>query len=449
MNAHIVQAPSSKSISHRAVLLAGLARGASHLTGVLESEDLERTIDIMSRCGTSIRRLAAGEYAVRGVNGRLYGGVDDPLYLDVGESGTTCRLIAALLAAGSGAFFVHGRGRMHDRPIAELAAALQSLGIGCEFPDKAGYPPFVIRTRGIDGGAVGIGLDESSQYLSSLLLAGPLTRQGLTIEITGTKVVSWPYVGLTLQAMIDFGATFRVEKRTEAGWAEVDWRAPGEVAPGAIRFEVPASGYNGREYCVEGDWSNASYFLAAGAVGPTPVTVRGLRPDSLQGDRAILSILERMGAAVSWRQDEVTVSPRPLVGVEVDMGASPDIVPTVAVVAALASGPTIIRNVAHLRIKESDRLEATATELRRVGAHVEVLEDGLAITPIPDSAALDGMLVDFSSYGDHRIPMSLAILERLGLATRFDNPSCVAKSFPGFWEAWRPLLQELPATSDQ
>lgn len=445
MNAQQVQAPSSKSVSHRAVLLAALAQGSSRLSGVLESEDLERTIDIMSRCGASIRRLDPGEYAVRGVNGRLYGGVEGPLYLDVGESGTTCRLIAALLAAGSGAFLVHGRGRMHDRPIAELGKALAALGVRCEFPDKEGFPPFVIRTQGVDGGAVGVGLDESSQYLSSLLLTGPLTRKGLTIEITGKKVVSWPYVGLTLQAMEDFGAKFRVEKRDGESWAEEDWRSPGVVAPGLIRFVIPAGSYQGRELRVEGDWSNASYFLAAGAVGPNPVTVRGLRKDSLQGDRAILAILERMGATLRWSEDntEITVSPQPLLGVDVDMGACPDIVPTVAVVAALASGPTRIRNVAHLRIKESDRLTAVATELRRIGAKVEVLEDGLAITPVRDRAALDGKLFDFSSYGDHRIPMSLAILERVGAAARFDNPHCVAKSFPGFWEAWRPLLPSL------
>jgi 3-phosphoshikimate 1-carboxyvinyltransferase len=454
MNAQKVQAPSSKSVSHRAVLLAALAQGASRLSRVLESEDLERTIDIMSRCGASIRRLDPGEYAVRGVNGRLYGGVEGPLYLDVGESGTTCRLIAALLAAGSGAFLVHGRGRMHDRPIAELGKALTSLGVRCEYPDKEGYPPFVIRTQGIDGGTVGVGLDESSQYLSSLLLTGPITRKGLTVEITGQKVVSWPYVGLTLQAMEDFGAKFSVETRTGESWAEEDWRAPGAVAPGMIRFVIPAGSYQGRELRVEGDWSNASYFLAAGAVGPRPVTVCGLRKDSLQGDRAILSILERMGASLSWNadveneldksvEDEITVSPRPLRGVDVDMGACPDIVPTVAIVAALASGPTRIRNVAHLRIKESDRLTAVATELQRIGASVEVLEDGLAITPVRDKAALDGKLFDFCSYGDHRIPMSLAVLERLGVAARFDNPHCVAKSFPGFWEAWRPLLPSL------
>jgi 3-phosphoshikimate 1-carboxyvinyltransferase len=184
---------------------------------------------------------------------------------------------------------------------------------------------------------------------------------------------------------------------------------------------------------VEGDWSNASYFLAAGAVGEKPVLVRGLRRDSLQGDMAILDILARMGARVDWGPLGVTVSGQGLHGVELSMGACPDLVPTVCAVAARASGPTTIRDVAHLRIKESDRLSACADELRKVGAEVETFEDGLTIIPRPITA---GAAVDFCTYGDHRMAMSMSLFELAGVDVRLDNPGCVAKSFPGFWDQW-------------
>jgi 3-phosphoshikimate 1-carboxyvinyltransferase len=365
------------------------------------------------------------------------GGAVEPLVADVGESGTTCRLVIPILAAGNGVFRVQGRGRMHQRPVGELGQALQGLGVDLDYLENEGYPPLRIRAAGLPGGTVSIGLDESSQYLSGLLLAGPMARNVLVVAIGGSKVVSWPYVGLTLQAMEDFGVRFEVQRKTDAGeWEAADWRDPGEVAPGRLRFRITPSMYMGREARVEGDWSNASYFLAAGAVGQNPVRVEGLRRDSLQGDRAILDILERMGAAIAWEGDAVTVSPSALSGIDVDMGASPDLVPTVAVAAALATGETRIRNVAHLRIKESDRLAAVATELNRTGARVEVLEDGLRIQPGPMPA---GERIEFSAYGDHRLAMCLSLLELAEVKVRLDDPDVVAKSFPDFWKYWRKV----------
>ncbi len=436
----VVTAPPSKSMSHRAMIASALAVGESKLSGVLESDDLERTRECLVACGAQIERTGEGTYDVRGLNGVPAGGPVDPLDLDVGESGTTCRLLTGILPVGLGVFRIFGRGRMHDRPVAALTDVLSGHGVDITFDEKPGYPPFVIKACGLRGGDLTIGLDESSQYLSGLLLAAPIARQQLNIYIGGKKVVSWPYVGLTLQTLKDFGICFRVEKKNENGeWLEVDWRTPGHVEPGILRFHVVPGMYQPQEYAVEGDWSNASYFLAAGAAGPGPVSVRGLRKDSLQGDRAILELLERMGAQISWTDDVVTVHPGQLRGIEADMGSCPDIVPTISVVAAMAQGPTRISNVAHLRIKESDRLAAVAQELSRTGCQVDVLEDGLHIQPAPLPAGGDA--IRFSAHGDHRIAMSMALLQRAGVRVELDQPECVAKSNPRFWEQWNDLMQ--------
>lgn len=432
----IVSAPSSKSLSHRAVICACLAVGESGLNGVLESDDLMRTMDCMRATGAVIERLAPGRYRVQGVNGTPAGGSDAPVDIDVGESGTTCRLLTAVLAVGSGDFRVFGRGRMHQRPIAELVDVLRSLGVEITYQKQDGCPPFVMRAAGLKGGECSITLHESSQYLSGLLLASPLARRPLTVNLGGDKAVSWPYVGLTLQTMTDFGAAVRVEMRSNGSWQEVDWRALEQAEPGRMRFRTPYGMYMGRTAQVEGDWSNASYLLAAGALGPRAVHVANLRKDSLQGDRAILEILEAMGASVTWKTDGVVLMPTPLRGVDVDMGHCPDLVPTVATVAAFAQGPTHIRNVAHLRIKESDRLQGVADELNRAGATVEVRDDGLAITPF---AKAPDLLHEFRTYGDHRMAMSLSLLGLHGGEVLLDNPGCVAKSFPGFWDEWKQL----------
>jgi len=339
------------------------------------------------------------------------------------------------LAAGAGNFRIHGAPRMHSRPIGQLTGALAPQGPVFDWQGKPGYPPFVIRTSGLSGGDVTIPLDESSQYLSGLLLAAPMASGPTTIHVGGDKVVSWPYVSLTLMVMADFGVDVAVDALENGQWQRRVFTDVTEVAPGKIRFTVTPGRYLSRRYAVEGDWSNASYFLAAGAVGNKPVTVQGLRRDSLQGDKAILGILERMGATVRWDETGVTVyATEGLRGVELDMGSCPDLVPTVCAVAAQAKGPTTIRNVAHLRIKESDRLEACATELRKTGVDAATFADGIAITPRPIQA---GTAVNFCTYGDHRLAMSMSLFQFAGIAVTLDNPDCVAKSFPGFWDQWR------------
>ncbi len=435
-----VEAPASKSLSHRALICAALAKGESRLTGVLESQDTVRTMACLAACGARFLQAGVGEFVVTGMARGPQGGPADgpPADLNVGESGTTCRLLAGVVAAGRGRFRIHGEGRMHQRPLGEPARALESQGVRFEFEEKAGYPPVTIHTTGLPGGEVDVRLEESSQYLSGILLAAPLAKRAMTIAISGSKAVSWPYVSLTLQAMADFGAPALVEVLGPQGFAVVDRHSVTHAEPGKLRFRVSPGVYKPRALRVEGDWSNASYFLAAGAVGKRPVRVSGLRADSLQGDRAILDILRGMGAQVDWDEEGVTVSPRPLKGITVDMGACPDLVPTVAVAACFAKGKTIITNVAHLRIKECDRLETLATEIAKTGCGAAMTDDTLTITPAP---LKPGRRVEFGTRGDHRMVMGPALFSLAGLEVSFDNPACVAKSFPGFWESFNPVFE--------
>jgi 3-phosphoshikimate 1-carboxyvinyltransferase len=434
-----VAAPPSKSFSHRAVIAASLAKGTSRVTGLLDSHDISRTRDCMAAMGAAFHPQSDGSLIVSGVAGRPQGGDADngeTALLAVGESGTTCRLLVAVAAAGRGAFDVRGEGRMHDRPIGELVRALLPLGVEILYMEKSGCPPLHIATKGLRGGETAISLEESSQYLSGLLLAAPLAAGPLTINISGQKTVSWPYVAITLSVLDDFGVPFAVETHDGETWKKADWRKIADVVPGRTRFVMQPAAYLPREHAVEGDWSSASYFLAAGAVGRAPMTVTGLRPDSLQGDRAILDILGAMGARIDVSPEGVTVLPSGLTGRELDMGRCPDLVPTVAVAACFAAGETTIRNVAHLRLKESDRIEAVAENCTQAGAVVTTLPDGLRIKPRP---LRTDQRVEFSAFGDHRLAMSAALFELAGIDVVLDNPGCVAKSFPTFWEKWATL----------
>ena len=431
-----ITAPASKSMSHRMLIGAALARGESVLRHVLQSDDITRTRRILCAAGAHMEDLPDGGLRVRGVAG-LPRGADlagtEALSCDVHESGSTCRFLTAVLAAGQGRFRVHGAARMHERPIGALTAVLETLGASVRWEGRSGRPPFTLETRGLQGGRVEIGLEESSQYLSALLLAAPLCRAPLIIALGGTHAVSRPYVGLTLQTLENFRVPFELWE--DADGRRADWRSPAEAAPGKLCFHMRPAAYTAGEFRVEGDWSGASYFLAAGAVGKAAVRVEGLRGDSLQGDRALVDILRRMGARVDEDEDCVTVHPSRLCGIDADMGSCPDLAPTVAVLAAFAQGATTIRNAAHLRIKESDRIAAPAANLRAAGIAVQEREDGLHIEGgTPQPAPL------FHSFGDHRIAMSAAVLGLPHGPVRLDAPEVVAKSFPAFWELWEKVL---------
>lgn len=461
-----VTAPASKSLSHRYLIGAALARGISTVRHTLESRDLERTRAILCAAGARMEALppnaASGSgpsgWRVTGMGGAPRGGSREPLSCDVHESGTTCRLLTAVLAAGQGLFRIHGAERMHERPIGELTAALEELGARVCFEQRPGCPPLLLAAKGLDPapahGEVSLGMDVSSQYFSGLLLAAPLGPAPLTVNLAGRKAVSWPYVGLTLQCLTDFGIAFSVQTRKngESPWQTLpdgDWRKLREARPGCLRVRVRPGAYRAGDYTVEGDWSGASYLLAAGVLGRRPVRVEGLRADSLQGDRALLDILLRMGARLEMEPRAVTAYPSALHGVTLDMGSCPDLVPTVAVLASFARGSTRISNVAHLRVKESDRISAPAMELAKTGVTVDALSDGLLVNGLAgrgcgkQNAPRLPEGLNLCVHNDHRMAMSLALLglqePGLRMETRLDDPSVVCKSFPQFWDIWSRL----------
>lgn len=463
-------APPSKSLSHRYLIGAALANGESEIQHTLESEDLVATRQILCAAGAKMSPIQEnGEvtgWRVIGMAGKPKGGVADPLQCNVHESGTTCRLLTGVLAAGTGLFHIFGEGRMHNRPMKDLCKALQNLGSHFDWQGEAYYPPYILRADRLHpdkvDGYLNLSMDESSQYFSGLLMASPMAASPLTIELAGKKAVSWPYIALTLQCLARFGIKFSVQKRPRIGapWvdlAETSWKLIEEMRPGCFRVRIMPGFYRSGIYRVEGDWSGASYFLAAGAIGKRPVSVLGLSPQSMQGDRVLLDILAQMGAKIEIGKDRVTVYPSSLHGVSLDMGSCPDLVPTVAVLAAYAKGSTRIGNVAHLRLKESDRIMAPATELAKTGVMIDPLSDGLLINGMgglsagnlrnrPHRPTLpDG--VTLSAHNDHRMAMSLALLELqddgLNMADRLDKPGVVAKSFPEFWKFWSRLRQEV------
>lgn len=432
-----IQAPPSKSVSHRILVAAALARGRSTVRNLLRSRDTERTIACLQALGAGIEEGAGGSLLLDGpAVSRDF--ARSPVELDVGESGTTCRLITPVAALGGAACRIAGRGRMHERPVGELARALQDQGIRFAWEHAAGYPPFTLYPEGLAGGRVSVSCEQSSQFLSGLLLAAPRARRETVLTLAGESVVSWPYVALTLGAMQLFGAEFRVESLQNGSWRPAAWESMSAAEPGRTRFVVTPGAYRPRDCAVEGDWSNVSYFLAAGLLLPDGLHVAGLNAQSLQGDRKMIDLIEAMGGRVSLEPDLVGTFPAALRGTDLDLGGCPDLVPTVAVLASLASGPTRIRGVAHLRLKESDRLQGLAREIAKTGCGVELLPDGLRIAP---GKVRSGETIAFRTYGDHRMAMSLSLYELAGLVVDLDDPSCVGKSFPDFWKEWDKVRQ--------
>lgn len=427
-----ISAPSSKSLSHRALICAALARGESLLEGVLDSQDLTRTADCLRLLG-AIVEPRDGKLFVQGIDGRETAATDEPVSMNMGESGTTCRLMTAVVTAIPGIYRVHGEGRLHDRPIGHLTDALVLQGVRVTFEDKVGYPPLVMSSPGLPGGEVTINLEQSSQYLSGLLLAAPLAAAPTVVRLIGQSVASWPYVALTLDSMARFGVPVTLERRLLDDWEPCTHSEASSSQPTDIRLIVHPALYRAGNLHVEGDWSNASYFLAAGAAGQAPVCISGLSQNSAQGDRFMLDILSRMGARLEWQDGTVTVHPSKLHGIDVNMNTCPDIVPTVAALAAFATGETVISGAAHLALKECDRIQGPVTELTKAGVSIEARPDGMIIR---GNGGLASQQADLLTYGDHRMAMSLALLELGGVGVHLDNPACVAKSFPDFWKVW-------------
>ena len=395
--------PGSKSYTHRALMAAALAAGESVLTNALTAEDTELTAQALAQLGAGIDWQGA-TIRVTGRNGRW---LPAPLPIYLGNSGTSMRFLTALAALGEGEYLLTGTPRLCQRPLGELLTALGEIGVRAASEKGDGCPPVRV-TGGLTGGRAQLSGAISSQYLSALMFIGPLAPAGLKIDITG-ELVSRPYVDLTLEVLGAFNISYYRE--------------------GYRYFEFPGGqSYLPREYEIEADASSASYFWAAAALTGGRVTITNLSLESSQGDAAFPEVLGRMGCAIESTPAGLTVQGGPLQGVTVDMATMPDLVPTLAVLAAFAQGDTVITGVAHLRHKESDRLAAVATELGKVGIEARETADGLVIR----GGAPTGAVIH--TYNDHRIAMSFAVAGLKTAGVSITDPDCVAKSFPDFWE---------------
>lgn len=405
--------PGSKSLTHRALIAAGLAKGKSRLKSFLSCEDTLYTADTLQRLGIKIS--LDNDIAEVSGNGGVFKPAEQKQEISLGNSGTSYRLLLSVAALARGQYIFTGIERMKERPVAYLVNALKSLGVDAEYVEKNGYPPVLINASGIKGGIVKIPGDISSQYISSLLLAGPYAESDLTIEVDGDPV-SKPYIDLTLDVTAAFGVNIEHE----------DYQV----------FHIPAGQiYKARDFVIDGDVSSASYFWGAAAITGGTVETCNIHPHSTrQGDIGLLDILSNMGCDIKREKDSVTLKGAPLKGVSVDMGTMPDMVPTLAVIALFAEGKTTIKNVSHLRHKESDRIADTAIELRHLGGKVEELADGLIIF---GGEKLKGTKID--PHGDHRLAMSFAMAGLRVPGVIIENDNCVNKSFPAFWDIWKTL----------
>jgi 3-phosphoshikimate 1-carboxyvinyltransferase len=398
-----VRLPGSKSISNRALLLASLAAGDTELSGLLDADDTRVMTYALSRLGISIERNR-----VRGAGGVF---PVKKAELHLGNAGTAFRPLTAALAFSGGDYRLDGVARMRERPIRDLVDALRGVGARIDYLGTDGYPPLAIHPAEISvEKRLRVRGDVSSQFLTSLLMALPLTGAAARIDVEG-ELISRPYVEMTLNLMRLFG----IEVRRD-GWSSFEVQARPYTSPGHVR--------------VEGDASSASYFLAAGALGGGPVRVQGVGNPSIQGDVRFVEVLERMGAKVAFGPDWIECSgPRRLRAIDMDMNHIPDAAMTAAVLALFADGPSAIRNIASWRVKETDRIAAMATELRKFGAQVEEGADFLKVVP---SKSLPGN-ISVGTYDDHRMAMSFALVSLGGVPVRINDPNCVAKTFPGFF----------------
>jgi 3-phosphoshikimate 1-carboxyvinyltransferase len=402
-----VSLPGSKSISNRALLLAALAEGRTRVRGLLDADDTRVMLDALARLGVHWER-DQGAYAVTGCAG---GFPARRAELFLGNAGTALRPLAAVLALCGGEYRISGTPRMHERPIGDLVDALRSMGAAIEYRDKEGFPPLEIRPGAIRlPDPVRVRGDVSSQFLSALLMALPLTGRAARVAVDG-ELISRPYVEITVRLMRKFGLEVMPRDGEEFQVPHARYRSPGDLF-------------------VEGDASAASYFLAAGAIGGGPVRVEGVGRSSIQGDVRFVEVLQRMGAAVELGEDWIeTRGAGRLRPFDLDLNHIPDAAMTAAVLALFADGPCTVRNVASWRVKETDRLAAMATELRKLGAQVEEGADFLRVTP-PERLA-GGVAID--TYDDHRMAMCFSLVSLGGVTVSINDPECVTKTFPDYF----------------
>lgn len=411
--------PGSKSISNRTLLLAALAQGKTHIHALLASDDTERMLDALKLLGVTLEQTAAHDWLITGTGGKF---PNPTAELFMGNAGTAIRPLTAALALMGGSYTLSGIQRMHERPIGDLVDALRQAGAQIDYLGNEGYPPLKISPAKIDVSyAIKVRGNVSSQFLTALLMALPLTGKAAEVEVIG-DLISKPYIEITLNLMRRFGVNVVRE-----GWQ---------------RFKIPAgAAYQSPEHIfVEGDASSASYFLAAGAIGRGPVRVHGIGQDSIQGDVRFCEALALMGAEITYGDNwiECSASLGKLKAVNMDCNHIPDAAMTLAIAALFADGPTSLRNIASWRVKETDRLSAMATELRKVGASVEEGEDYLVITPpaqLTANATID-------TYDDHRMAMCFSLVALGGVPITINEPNCVAKTFPDYFERFASILQK-------
>jgi 3-phosphoshikimate 1-carboxyvinyltransferase len=399
-----VEVPGSKSLTQRALIAASLAQGKSLIRHALIAEDTQHLMAGLKKLGAGIDPVAGG-FEITGTGGVITNKCNE---LFLGNNGTALRFLTALVCLGRGRYVLTGEPRLCERPVGPLVSSLQEMGV--EIACHNNCPPVQIMANGLRGGRITLKDIESSQYVSALLLCGPYTAKGIELSLTG-NIVSAPYIDLTVRVMNDFGA---------------------KVLPTGNREYIVDTQhiYSGRDYSIEGDASSASYFFLAAALLKKTVRVDGVCRESAQGDIRLLDIMERLGCRVVSGENFVQVSAGDLVSGDMtfDMGDMPDMVPTLGVLAAFRKGRTRITNVAHLRIKESNRLAAMVTELNRIGIAASELPDGLMVEGGQPRPAL------IETYNDHRIAMSFAVAGLVKPGIEISGRKCVDKSFPGFWQ---------------
>ena len=426
-----VRLPGSKSISNRVLLLAALSEGTTEVRDLLHSDDIERMLDALSTLGVKVESLGDNAYRVTGCGGN-FPVKEAKLFL--GNAGTAFRPLTAALALARGQYELSGVPRMHERPIGDLVTALRQLGANIAYLGNEGFPPLRILPAQLAGDTVQVRGDVSSQFLTGLLMALPLTGQTVKIEVVG-ELISKPYIKITLAMMARFGV--RVERQ--------DWQS--FVVLGGQRYQSPGTIY------VEGDASSASYFLAAGAIGGGPVRVEGVGSESVQGDVRFAEALELMGAQITmgpnWMEARAPAKGK-LKAIDLDCNHIPDAAMTLALAALFANGTTTLSNIASWRVKETDRIAAMATELRKFSATVEEGADYIRVTP-PQSALASTLHPSpfapcgaIDTYDDHRMAMCFSLAAFGGAGVRINDPKCVGKTFPDYFERFGEVTQAVP-----
>jgi len=415
-----IKLPGSKSISNRTLLLAALAEGTTDIRDLLASDDTARMLEALEALGVKLENIGENAVRVTGNGGRLAVKKAD---LFLGNAGTAFRPLTAALALLEGEFKLSGIPRMHERPIGDLVDALRQAGANIEYLGNEGYPPLKISPADIQSSqAIKIRGDVSSQFLTALLMALPLSGKAFTIEVVG-ELISKPYIEITLNLMARFGVKIQRD-----GWE---------------RFHIPAntSYKSPQEIYVEGDASSASYFLAAGTVAADDqgLTIEGVSSNSIQGDIKFADEIVKMGANIEYGANHVLVkrAKGKLKAIDLDCNHIPDAAMTLAILALFADGTTTLRNIASWRVKETDRISAMATELRKVGASVEEGNDYIKITP--PQALIPNAVID--TYDDHRMAMCFSLVSLAGVPIIINDPKCVGKTFPDYFERFAGIVR--------